>query len=114
VHAGKKPIPAEIAVHLAEHYSDEALTGREIEVLHQLAGATGTRHSRKTLYRRRNREGTYQAHFGRSWTRRDRTQASPSECAAELFSSEIYFTFPVLLGCGRHVVWLESKLLCNL
>src|SRR5271155_5515242 len=33
VHAGKKRIPAEIAAHLAEHYSDEALTGREVEVL---------------------------------------------------------------------------------
>src|ERR1700681_3021352 len=33
VHAGKKRIPPEIAAHLAEHYSDEALTGREVEVL---------------------------------------------------------------------------------
>ena len=41
VHAGKKRIPAEIAAHLAEHYSDESLTGREIEVLQQIAAATG-------------------------------------------------------------------------
>src|SRR5712672_3574246 len=32
VHAGKKRIPPEIATHLAEHYSDEALTSREVEV----------------------------------------------------------------------------------
>src|ERR1700758_4688725 len=38
VHAGKKRIPAEIAAHLAEHYSDEALTDREVEVLKRIAG----------------------------------------------------------------------------
>src|SRR5208282_1380206 len=38
VHAGKKRIPPEIAAHLAEHYSDEELTAREIEVLQQIAG----------------------------------------------------------------------------
>src|SRR5215470_11868634 len=38
VHAGKKRIPSEIAAYLAEHYSDENLTGREIEVLKQIAG----------------------------------------------------------------------------
>jgi DNA-binding NarL/FixJ family response regulator len=43
VHAGKKRIPVEIAAHLAEHYSDEALTGREIEVLSQIAGGNRNR-----------------------------------------------------------------------
>jgi DNA-binding NarL/FixJ family response regulator len=38
VHAGKKRIPPAIAAHLAEHYSDEAPTAREIEVLQQIAG----------------------------------------------------------------------------
>ena len=33
VHAGKKHIPAEVAARLAEHFSDEALTRREVEVL---------------------------------------------------------------------------------
>ena len=37
VHEGKKRIPPEIATHLAEHYSDEGLTEREIEVLGQIA-----------------------------------------------------------------------------
>src|SRR5437763_8224896 len=32
VYAGKKKIPAEIAAHLAEHYRDESLTGRKVEV----------------------------------------------------------------------------------
>lgn len=41
VHAGKKRIPSEIAAHLAEHYGDDGLTEREIEVLRQVA--TGNR-----------------------------------------------------------------------
>ncbi len=40
VHAGKKRIPVEIAAHLVEHYSDEAFTVREIEVLKQIAGVS--------------------------------------------------------------------------
>src|ERR1700747_3382310 len=37
VHAGKKRIPSEIAARLAEHYSDERLTAREVDILCQLA-----------------------------------------------------------------------------
>jgi DNA-binding NarL/FixJ family response regulator len=37
VYAGKKRIPAEIAVEMAEHHSDDALTAREIEVLREVA-----------------------------------------------------------------------------
>jgi len=37
VHGGKKRIPSEIAAHLAEHYSDERLTEREVDILCQLA-----------------------------------------------------------------------------
>src|SRR6202008_1995080 len=37
VHSGKKHIPAEIASQLAEHFSDEALTSREVEVLQRIA-----------------------------------------------------------------------------
>ena len=37
VHAGKKKIPSAIAASLAEHYSDEALTMREVEILTHLA-----------------------------------------------------------------------------
>lgn len=43
VHSGKRKIPAEIAAHLAEHYSDEALTEREVEVLQQVAGGNRNR-----------------------------------------------------------------------
>ena|SRR5271168_5357057 len=43
VHAGKKHIPRDIAVRLAEHIGDEALSSREIEVLQKVAG--GNRNS---------------------------------------------------------------------
>jgi len=36
VHAGRKHIPPEIAAGLAEHFSDETLSEREVEVLHQI------------------------------------------------------------------------------
>ena len=43
VHAGKKKIPAEVAVEIAEHHSDDALTDREIEVLTQVAGGNANK-----------------------------------------------------------------------
>lgn len=43
VHSGKKHIPTEIAVRLAEHLGEEELSRREIEVLEKVAG--GNRNS---------------------------------------------------------------------
>jgi DNA-binding NarL/FixJ family response regulator len=43
VHAGKKHIPPEVAAHLVEHLGEEALSKREVEVLHKVAG--GNRNS---------------------------------------------------------------------
>jgi DNA-binding NarL/FixJ family response regulator len=43
VHAGKKWIPAEIAVGLAEHRMDDDLTEREIEVLREVAGGNSNK-----------------------------------------------------------------------
>jgi DNA-binding NarL/FixJ family response regulator len=37
VHGGRKRIPPEIAVEIAEHHSDDLLTEREVEVLRQVA-----------------------------------------------------------------------------
>jgi DNA-binding NarL/FixJ family response regulator len=37
VHSGKRRIPPEIASEIAEHVADDALTGREIEVLRRVA-----------------------------------------------------------------------------
>src|SRR5918994_5642964 len=43
VHAGKKRIPPEIAVDMAQHHSDDALTEREIEVLRGVAAGNANK-----------------------------------------------------------------------
>ena len=43
VHAGKKRIPPEIAVDMAEHHSDDALTEREIQVLREVAAGNANK-----------------------------------------------------------------------
>lgn len=43
VHGGRKRIPPEIAVELAEHHTDDALTEREIEVLQQVAAGNANK-----------------------------------------------------------------------
>ena len=43
VHSGKKKIPPEIAVEMAEHHTDDALSEREIEVLRQVAGGNANK-----------------------------------------------------------------------
>ena len=43
VHGGKKVIPPEIAVEMAEHHADDALTEREIEVLREVAAGNANK-----------------------------------------------------------------------
>lgn len=43
VHAGKKRIPSEIAIEMAEHHSDDTLTEREIEVLREVAAGNANK-----------------------------------------------------------------------
>ncbi len=43
VHAGKKRIPAEVAMGMAEHHADDALTDREIEVLKWVAAGNANK-----------------------------------------------------------------------
>jgi DNA-binding NarL/FixJ family response regulator len=43
VHAGQKHIPAELADDLADHYADEHLTAREIEVLRLIAAGNANK-----------------------------------------------------------------------
>jgi DNA-binding NarL/FixJ family response regulator len=50
VHAGKKSIPPAIAVRIAEHLCDEALTTREVEVLTQVARGNRNREIGKRLF----------------------------------------------------------------
>jgi DNA-binding NarL/FixJ family response regulator len=75
VHAGKKRIPAEIAAHLAEHYSDEALTGREIEVLQQVAGGNRNRDIADKLFITEETVKVHIKHIMEKLGASDRTQA---------------------------------------
>lgn len=43
VHSGKKKVPPEIAVEIAEHHADDALTEREIDVLRQVASGNANK-----------------------------------------------------------------------
>lgn len=43
VHGGKKRVPPEIAVEMAEHHTDDALTEREIEVLREVAAGNANK-----------------------------------------------------------------------
>jgi DNA-binding NarL/FixJ family response regulator len=43
VHAGRKRIPSEVAVEMAEHQADDALTDREIEVLKLVAAGNANK-----------------------------------------------------------------------
>ena len=75
VHAGKKRIPPEIAAHLAEHFSDEALTGREIEVLQELAGGNRNRDIAEQLFITEETVKVHIKHIMEKLGASDRTQA---------------------------------------
>lgn len=75
VHAGNKKIPTEIAAYLAEHYSDEPLTTREVEILRQLVGGNRNRDIAGNLF---IAEETVKAHIKHIMSKlgaSDRTQA---------------------------------------
>jgi len=50
VHAGKKSVPPEIAAGLVEHFADEVLSEREVEVLRQVAGGNRNRDIAERLF----------------------------------------------------------------
>lgn len=75
VYAGKKRIPAEIAAHLAEHYSDESLTGREVEVLQQIAGGNRNRDIADKLFITEETVKVHIKHIMEKLGATDRTQA---------------------------------------
>jgi DNA-binding NarL/FixJ family response regulator len=75
VHAGKKRIPAEITAHLAEHYSDEALTEREVQVLQQMAGGNRNRDIADKLFITEETVKVHIKHIMEKLGATDRTQA---------------------------------------
>jgi DNA-binding NarL/FixJ family response regulator len=75
VHAGRKRLPAEIAIKLAEHLGDERLTNREVDILRQTAVGNRNREIGANLF---ISEGTVKVHMKNIMEKlgaRDRTQA---------------------------------------
>ena len=75
VHAGKKRVPSEVATHLAEHLSDEALTAREIDVLRLVAGGNRNRDIAERLYISEETVKVHVKHIMEKLGANDRTQA---------------------------------------
>jgi DNA-binding NarL/FixJ family response regulator len=75
VHAGKRRILPEIAANLAEHYSDEALTAREVEVLSQIAGGNRNRDIADKLFITEETVKVHIKHIMEKLGASDRTQA---------------------------------------
>src|SRR6266404_4231688 len=75
VHAGKKRIPSEVATHLAEHLSDEALTGREVDVLRHVSGGNRNRDIAEQLFISEETVKVHIKHIMEKLGASDRTQA---------------------------------------
>jgi DNA-binding NarL/FixJ family response regulator len=75
VHAGKKGIPPEVAAHLVEHLSDDALTDREVDVLRRLAGGNRNRDIAELLMISEETVKVHVKHLMEKLGASDRTQA---------------------------------------
>jgi DNA-binding NarL/FixJ family response regulator len=75
IHAGKKRIPQEIAAHLAEHLSDEALTPRERDVLEHVAGGNRNKDIAERLFISEETVKVHIKHIMEKLGARDRTEA---------------------------------------
>lgn len=75
VHAGRKGIPQQIAAHLAEHISDEALTEREVVVLSHIAGGNRNRDIAEKLFISEETVKVHIKHIMDKLGASDRTQA---------------------------------------
>jgi DNA-binding NarL/FixJ family response regulator len=75
VHAGKKRVPPDVAAQLAEHMGNEALTSREIEVLHQVAGGNRNRDIADRLSISEETVKVHMKHIMEKLDASDRTQA---------------------------------------
>jgi DNA-binding NarL/FixJ family response regulator len=75
VHMGKKHIPPEIAANLAEHFSNDALTPRETEVLAQIAEGNRNRDIAAHLFISEETVKVHIKHIMDKLDASDRTQA---------------------------------------
>ena len=75
VHGGKKKIPTSIAAKLAEHYADELLTDREVEVLRHLVDGNRNRDIAEKLFIAEETVKVHMKHIMGKLGASDRTQA---------------------------------------
>lgn len=75
VHAGKKRIPPEVAAHIAEHLSDEALTPREHDVLRLVAEGNRNREIGEKLHISEETVKVHLKHIMEKLGASDRTEA---------------------------------------
>ena len=75
VHAGKKRIPPVIASQLAEHWTDETLTEREVEVLREVAEGNRNRNIAEKLFISEETVKVHIKHIMEKLGASDRTQA---------------------------------------
>ena len=75
VHAGKRRVPPEIAAQIAEHFSDERLTSREIDVLRHIAGGNRNRDIAERLFISEETVKVHIKHIMDKLAATDRTQA---------------------------------------
>jgi DNA-binding NarL/FixJ family response regulator len=75
VHAGKKQIPKEVAANLAEHFGDESLTERELDVLRLVAGGNRNREIAGKLFISEETVKVHIKHIMEKLAASDRTQA---------------------------------------
>lgn len=75
VHGGKKRVPAEVAARLAEYWSDDALTEREVDVLRHVAGGNRNRDIAERLFISEETVKVHIKHIMEKLAASDRTQA---------------------------------------
>jgi DNA-binding NarL/FixJ family response regulator len=75
VHSGKKAVHPDVAAQVAEHMSDQALSGREIEVLQHLVGGNRNRDIAERLFISEETVKVHIKHIMEKLGAGDRTQA---------------------------------------
>ena len=75
VHSGQRSVPPEVAAQLAEHFSGEALSGREIEVLHHISGGNRNKDIAEKLFIAEETVKVHVKHIMEKLGASDRTQA---------------------------------------
>jgi DNA-binding NarL/FixJ family response regulator len=75
VHAGKKSVPPEVALHLAEHLTGESLTEREVDVLRHIAGGNRNKDIAERLFISEETVKVHVKHIMEKLGASDRTQA---------------------------------------